>query len=186
MHSGWIEQPTFLKWMEHFIEHVKPSRAEPVLLIIDGHTSHTKNIEAIEHARESGVIMISLPPHCTDRLQPLDVAFFKPLKTHYRQAAHSWMRNHPGQKISPLNVSSLFAEAYMKSATMTTAANGFAACGIWPCRRDVFQKKDFMPAAAMAQCHHLIRHDLRCPKIHLNVMLSPQPVSHVFLCPKTH
>nr|CAI5849892.1 unnamed protein product [Callosobruchus analis] len=63
--SGWIQTSLFTKWFEHFLEHVKPSEGSPVLLILDGHYSHTKNIDVIELARQHHVTILSLPPHCT-------------------------------------------------------------------------------------------------------------------------
>ena len=57
-----------------------------VVLILDGHVTHTKNLVATEMAREAGVVMVSLPPHMTHRLQPLDVAFFAPFWNYYDAA----------------------------------------------------------------------------------------------------
>lgn len=44
-----------------------------------------KNIELINMAREHNVIVVCFPPHCTHRLQPLDVSFVAPLSTYYEQ-----------------------------------------------------------------------------------------------------
>ena len=79
--SGWMTGEVFKDYLNHFIEFVKPSTATPVLLILDGHALHTKNLSVIDLASSNGVIMLSLPPHTTHRLQPLDVGFFKPLQT---------------------------------------------------------------------------------------------------------
>lgn len=46
--SGWIQTNLFTKWFQHFIQHVKPTEESPVLLILDGHTSHTRNLELID------------------------------------------------------------------------------------------------------------------------------------------
>ncbi|XP_072398344.1 uncharacterized protein [Diabrotica undecimpunctata] len=63
--SGWVQADIFTRWLQHFIKFTKPSAADPVLLVLDGHYSHTRN----------------LPPHSTHKMQPLDVAFMAPLKT---------------------------------------------------------------------------------------------------------
>ena len=144
--SGWMEQDMFLAWLNHFIASVKPTKDMSVLLIMDGHCSHTRNLDAINLARDSGVIMLSLPPHTTHRLQPLDVAFFRPLSIYYNQATDRWLRQHPGRGVSVFQVSQLFGQAYAKAATMTTAINGFAKCGIWPCNMDVFEDYQFAPS----------------------------------------
>ena len=83
--SSWIDKDMFLTWLRHFAIHVKPSHDRPVLLIMDGHSSHTRSLAAIYFARKNGIVMLSLPPHSTHKLQPLDVAFFKPLQSYYIQ-----------------------------------------------------------------------------------------------------
>jgi len=45
--SGWIKTDIFTKWFHHFVHFVKPSADDPVLLIVDGHYSHTKNLDVV-------------------------------------------------------------------------------------------------------------------------------------------
>ena len=59
------------------------------MLILDSHVTHTKNLAGTEMARETGVVMVSLPPHTTHRLQPLDGAFIGPFGY---DALRMWMR----------------------------------------------------------------------------------------------
>ena len=73
--SGWMEADTFMEWLKHFAQTAKPTPEEPCILILDGHVSH-KTLAAIEFAREKGIVMITLPPHCAHRLQPLDVSVY--------------------------------------------------------------------------------------------------------------
>ena len=73
----------FCQWLSHFIDFAQPSKAKKVLLILDDHKSHTHNIKALERASECGVVMLSLPPHTSHRMRPLNLTFFKPLKTLY-------------------------------------------------------------------------------------------------------
>ena len=76
--SGWINEQLFTQWFDHFVESTQPAACQSkTLLILDGHSSYAKNYEVIQKARESNVIILSLPSHCTHRLQPLDVSFFK-------------------------------------------------------------------------------------------------------------
>lgn len=131
--SGWMDRDTFPLWLRHFSASVKPSSTNKVLLILDGHSSHTRSLEAIEYARENGIVMLSLPPHTTNKLQPLDVSFFKPLQTFYAQEQESWLRANPGRQITAFQICSLFNKAYIRAASTATAVNGFAKTGIWPC-----------------------------------------------------
>ena len=87
--SGWIFTELFMDWLSHFLKTVQPaSRSEPVLLILDGHAAHTKNIQLIDAARKNNVIIMLLPSHCTQKLQPLDVSFFKSLNAYYDDEIH--------------------------------------------------------------------------------------------------
>ena len=115
-----------------------------MLLVLDGHSSHTKNLEAIELARESGVIMLSLPAHTTRRTQPLDVAFFRPLKVYNNQAIEKWLRTNAGRSVTVFQVASLLCDAYNQAATVGCAKNGFEKCGLWPVNPDVFHETDFV------------------------------------------
>jgi len=81
--NGWMCNEGFVNWLKHFISVVRPTVEQKVALILDGHVSHCRNLEAINLARSAGVRMISLPPHTTHRLQPLDVTFFGPMGKFY-------------------------------------------------------------------------------------------------------
>ncbi|KAK7095676.1 hypothetical protein V1264_005052 [Littorina saxatilis] len=144
--SGWMDKDMFLTWIRHFATHVKPSPDRPVLLIMDGHASHTRSLSVIDFARENGIVMLSLPPHATARLQPLDVAFFKPLQTFFIQEQETWMRTNPWRKITAFQIAGIFNKAHVRAASMATAAKGFETTGIWPCNRHVFGEVDFLPS----------------------------------------
>lgn len=77
--SGWMTTEVFLKWLKHFQTYAKANLEDKVILILDGHASH-KGIDALNYSKENGIEMICLPPHCTHRMQPLDVCFTDRLK----------------------------------------------------------------------------------------------------------
>ena len=61
--SGWMDKDLFLQWLKHFHATVKSAKEKPVLLILDGHASHTKTIEVINFACNNGITYkLSLPP----------------------------------------------------------------------------------------------------------------------------
>ena len=97
--NGWINGPLFVNHMEHFVKNVKPSKENKVLLILDGHSTQTINIAMIEYASENGIVMLSLPPHTSHKLQPLDRTFFKPLKSAFNTPCMSWIRSHQARRI---------------------------------------------------------------------------------------
>lgn len=148
--SGWIQKEIFTSWFRKFIVFSRASKEKPVLLILDGHASHTKNLDIIDLGREHGVHILATPPHCTHRLQPLDVGFMKPLSTLicYTEASQNWLKSNCGRIITQFQIPELVDKAFQKAATMSTAFNAFRATGIWPLNRDIFTEADFLAAAA--------------------------------------
>jgi hypothetical protein len=55
------------------------------LLIADCHYSHTKYLNVVDKAWEHSVALVSLLPHSTHKMQPLDIGTMKPLKAYYAQ-----------------------------------------------------------------------------------------------------
>jgi len=145
--KGWMSNEGFIEWLKHFIYTVRPSKAAKVVLILDGHVTHAKNLAAIELARESGVRMISLPPHTTHRLQPLDVSFFGPMGRYYDEAMRKWVRTHVSRPVTTWQVAELLGEAYGRAASVAIATSGFKASGLWPLDVNVFSDADFSAAA---------------------------------------
>lgn len=142
--SGWIQQEIFVQWITHFITNVKPTRDDPVILIVDGHYTHTRNLEVITVARENNVHIVCLPPHSTNKMQPLDVAFMSPFKTFYAQEITSWLKQNPGRVVTVYQIGELFGRAYMRAAVVETAVNGFRKTGLFPVNRNIFREEEFV------------------------------------------
>jgi len=84
--SGWMDQELFADWfLHHFLEHAVKSR--PLLLLLDGHSSHYM-LELVKLAAEHQVVIFCLPPHTTADSQSLDTTRFKPLKSYWVDGCH--------------------------------------------------------------------------------------------------
>lgn len=66
------------------VKHIKPTKQDKILLMLNGDISH-KSLEAQKFAKVNRIILFCFPPHCTDRIQPLDLAFFGPATTYDNQ-----------------------------------------------------------------------------------------------------
>ena len=120
----------FGHWMNKlFLPSIPPSR--PVLLLLDGHSSHFEP-DTIRMASKEGVVIICLPPHTTHVSQPLDVSFFRPLKVYWSNACHKYVQENPGRIVTKFQFSSLFSTAWYKAIKPENLISGFRKCGICP------------------------------------------------------
>lgn len=144
--SGWITNSTFNNWLQMFIDKTRPTADRPVLLILDNHSTH-QNLEALNLARENHVIMVSIPPHTSHKLQPLDVSVYRSFKVAFEQAIDTFQKNHPGRRVTQFDIARLVCTAYEKCATVKNATSGFRKTGIFPYNRNLFTDLDFAPAS---------------------------------------
>ena len=139
-----MNEDLYVIFIKHFIYYVRSSKERQVLLIsdnVDAHISPT----AIDLARENGVVMLTIPPHTSHYLQPLDRTCYGPFKTAFCVAMDGWMRSHPGRIVTIYDVPSLVAEAQLHSLTIRNIQNGFRVSGIRPYNRNFFTDEDFAP-----------------------------------------
>ena len=108
--NGWIDQELFEKWFSHHFLRYAPA-IRPLLLIMDGHSSHYHPY-AIHKAAEEEVILFALPPNTTRVAEPLDKGCFGPLKTKWGEVCHKYMINNPGNVVNRYCFSRLLHEAW--------------------------------------------------------------------------
>ena len=75
--SGWINENIFITYFEHFVLHSRRSPERNVLLILDNLAAHV-SLMAVEFCREHGIVLLTIPPNTSHKLQPLDVAVYNP------------------------------------------------------------------------------------------------------------
>lgn len=143
--SGWMCQPDFVKYMRHFVERSNSSLNNPTLLLIDNHCSHL-SIEALDMAIENGVTLLSFPPHCSHKLQPLDVSVYGPVKTYYKSQCNGWQKTNANKVIEIRHITSLVRKTLDLALTPRNIKAGFQATGISPYNPDIFVDSDFVQA----------------------------------------
>jgi len=142
---GWMNSDLFLRWLEHFLTFAHPTKESPVLILLDGHSSH-KSLDVINFCRTNHIYLISLPPHTTHKLQPLDRTFMKPFKNAYHERCDMWMRANVGARITDYDIAGLVGEAFTKVARLDIAVSGFKCTGIYPFDRNIFSDIDYLPS----------------------------------------
>lgn len=143
--NGWITNDLFFKWIEHFANVVKPTINDPVLLIFDNHTTHI-SIEVYNFCKSNGICIVTLPPHTSHKLQPLDLTFFGPFKAAFNRECDLFLKSHPHEKISMYDLASILNKSYIKIATLDKGISGFSSSGIYPLDTNKFSQDDFAPA----------------------------------------
>ncbi|XP_060878158.1 uncharacterized protein LOC132950650 [Metopolophium dirhodum] len=133
--SGWMQGDQFLEFMQHFVNHVRLTQEKKVLILLDNHESHLY-LPVIDFCRENGVVLLSFPPHCSHKLQPLDRSVFGPFKKCINQEMDSWIKSNPGKRFTIYDLPSVTSNALVNAATPKNIINGFSVSGVWPFNRN--------------------------------------------------
>lgn len=142
--SGWMTEPDFVQFMKHFIQNARPSKERKVLLLLDNHSSHL-SIPALDLAKENGVVMLSFPPHCSHKLQPLDLTVYGPLKRYVNAACDAFIKNQ-ARPLTIYDIPAVVNIALPNAITPQNIKAGFQAAGISPFNRNIFTDLDFAPS----------------------------------------
>ncbi|KAK1882025.1 Pogo transposable element with ZNF domain [Dissostichus eleginoides] len=140
-----MQEKDFLVFLKHFQNHTKSSQESKVLVVLDNHSSHL-SVEGINFCRGHGIILLSFPPHCSHKLQPLDRTVYGPLKKHINSRCDNWMKTHPGATMTIYDLPGIVKSALPLAATPSNIQAGFACTGIWPFNRHIFSDIDFAPS----------------------------------------
>lgn len=122
--SGWMQEEDFLSFLVHFVKHTKVSPERKVLLLLDNHSSHI-SVRAVDYCKSQGIVLLTLPPHCSHKLQPLDRSVFGPFKKMVNLASDDWMRVNPGKTMSIYDIPGIVRKALPTAATQRNIQAGF-------------------------------------------------------------
>ena len=132
--NGWMDMELFHIWFSnHFLRYAPSVR--PLLLLLDGHSSHYCP-ETIRLAAHERVVLFALPPNTTHMCQPLDRGCFGPLKMAWREEGHRYMTDNPGKVVTKFQFSAIFSRAWTRSMTVANITAGFRITGIHPLNRN--------------------------------------------------
>jgi hypothetical protein len=128
--NGYVNSEIFVNYFDLCIE--KFPKARPLLLLIDGHSSHM-SVEFLEKARENDIHVFCFPSHLTHKLQPLDVGLFGPVRQSYTTSVNEYLAKNPQQKkLEPKKIIELYCNALTKVFTKENIEQSFQKTGIRP------------------------------------------------------
>ena len=108
--SGWINADLFVDFLMHISELTGCSPDRKIFVFMDNRESHL-SIAAIDKAKDLSIVLLTIPPKTSYKLQPLDVSVYGPFRTGYNIAMDNWMRTNPGKNVvamTPRNIISEF------------------------------------------------------------------------------
>ena len=140
--SGWIDNVTFEDWFESvFLGEVRKKTGTKVL-IGDNLLAHM-SVRILNLCETHDIKFVFLPPNSTHMLQPLDVAYFGPLKRIWRRVLTNWkygagrnLPTIPENQLPPL-LTLVMAELNEGDRGKRNLVSGFEKCGLYPVNRDV-------------------------------------------------
>ena len=163
--SGWINKEIFSDWFTfHFLRYAPPAR--PLLILMDGHSSHFTP-DFIHRAANEEIIVMCLPPNSTHCTQPLDKGAFSPLKQARREECHAFLLKNPGKVVSKFSFSAIFSKAWLKAMTPLNIISGFHNTGIYPLDKTKLLPVEDKSSPLLSQ--HIL---------FLQPLQTPQPQSH--------
>ncbi|KAJ8939475.1 hypothetical protein NQ318_022529 [Aromia moschata] len=153
--SGWMTEEIFVESLKHFVNHVQPTVDKKALIIMDNHATHV-NLQVVDFARKNHIIILTLPPHCSHRMQPLDVAVYGPFKSRYKQAMNNWLTGNPGKPVTIYEVAEFVNPAFSESFTISNICKSFEKTGIYPFNSNIFTDDDFLPSMDLTQSDNIL------------------------------
>ena len=100
--KGYITKSRFHQYGVHFIKFLKKEGLanRKNLLIVDRHKSHSYNLPFYEAMRANGIEVLTIPPHTSHVLQPLDSVPFVQFKKNWEKNLRRYNTGHAFRKIT--------------------------------------------------------------------------------------
>ena len=139
--TGWFDLQIFEDWFKViYLPFARKLDGKKVLLG-DNLSSHLSP-EVIRLCNENDIRFAFLPPNSTHLCQPLDVAFFGPLKRSWRAELLEWKKSHRGV-LPKAEFPRLLKKAVEAAGGLLSAnvVSGFSASGVFPFDPDRVLKK---------------------------------------------
>lgn len=134
--SGWFDAVSFNDWFFSLALPTMKKLDGKKVLIGDNLSSHI-NPDVIKACEENNIVFVCLPPNSTHLTQPLDIAFFRPMKLKWRTLLSNWKRGEAARTRSvmpkdvfPRQLKELHAA--LAETAGTNLKSGFRKAGIVP------------------------------------------------------
>ena len=148
--NGWMDHEHFVETLQHLHKVSYSSVENKILLIMDNAVCHM-SIHAVEYAIQHGIVIVTLPPHTTAKLQPLDVSIFGPFKSVLRCIQDEFKLSNPHVPITEHMLPEMACKAWDTVCNVTNITSGFRATAIHPINSNIFPDDAFAGAEVTEQ-----------------------------------
>lgn len=83
-----------------------------------------------QFCKNNFIHMLTLPPHSSNRMQPVDLTFYGPLKTAYNKESEAHMVNYFGPKITTFDVVGIYSKGLNRTTNIEKDVNGLKVAGM--------------------------------------------------------
>ena len=140
--SGWFDSTCFTDWFQTTLLPFLRQKEGPKVIIGDNLSSHFSP-EVIDQCQQHEIRFVCLPPNSTHLTQPLDVAFFRPMKEKWRHILEEHKRKNRSGGMTkdgfPILLSKVMDEIEPNASNNIKA--GFRECGIFPLNKEKVMSK---------------------------------------------
>jgi len=134
--SGWFDGCQFEKFYFELLLPTLRRKQGKKLLIGDNLSSHISPA-VIESCKANNIAFVCLPPNSTDKLQPLDVGIFAPLKAAWKSTLSTYKQKNPKQaSIDKCDFPGLLKKTLLKADIARHLPAAFEKCGLYPVSKE--------------------------------------------------
>ncbi|KAH9186261.1 hypothetical protein AeNC1_011763 [Aphanomyces euteiches] len=129
--KGWTNSFICRKLLSMLDKAIPSNRKRPILLIVDGCSSHYST-HIYEESQRLGILLLFLPSNSTHLFQPLDVTLFRPFKQAVRREITDEMWWGDSNTILKHEAISISCRVWAHSTKASSITNGFFCTGLFP------------------------------------------------------
>ena len=145
---GYITKSKFHEYGLHFVKFLKANGLadKTNLLIIDGHKSNLYNLPLYEAMRVNNIEILTIPPHTSHLLQPLDLVPFAQFKKYWESNLMKYNNTHSGWVLNKANFWDILVPSWNSSITPKNIIAGFKKTGVYPHDPKVIPQESLAPS----------------------------------------
>lgn len=130
--NGWMTSASFFEYFANIFHPylLEKQTTFPVIVFLDEHKSHM-SYHLSEFCKAKDIILVCLPPNTTHIMQPLDVAFFAPLKKMWNKVIQTWRIHHEGIGLHKFDIPTVLSDIIRRGNFVKDIQSGFKCCGLY-------------------------------------------------------